>query len=89
VTSILLVLEIQRFKSVKACRPKARQAKVNANSSTNSIKSTNLFLLNTENTGNTEEVFIRIEILFNILIDFGYKIILQNFLLCELCVLGG
>ncbi|MDR2170242.1 MAG: hypothetical protein LBP59_08885 [Planctomycetaceae bacterium] len=35
---ILLVLEIQRFKSVKACRPKARQAKVNANSSTNSIK---------------------------------------------------
>ncbi|MDR2170220.1 MAG: hypothetical protein LBP59_08775 [Planctomycetaceae bacterium] len=34
----LLVLEIQRFKSVKACRPKARQAKVNANSSTNSIK---------------------------------------------------
>ncbi|MDR2169368.1 MAG: hypothetical protein LBP59_04430 [Planctomycetaceae bacterium] len=37
-TSILLVLEIQRFKSVKACRPKARQAKVNANSSTNSLK---------------------------------------------------
>ncbi|MDR2169225.1 MAG: hypothetical protein LBP59_03695 [Planctomycetaceae bacterium] len=35
---ILLVLEIQRFKSVKACRPKARQAKVNANSSTNSLK---------------------------------------------------
>ncbi|MDR2171704.1 MAG: hypothetical protein LBP59_16290 [Planctomycetaceae bacterium] len=37
-TYILLVLEIQRFKSVKACRPKARQAKVNANSSTNSLK---------------------------------------------------
>ncbi|MDR2171186.1 MAG: hypothetical protein LBP59_13665 [Planctomycetaceae bacterium] len=37
--SILLVLEIQRFKSVKACRPKTRQAKVNANSSTNSLKS--------------------------------------------------
>ncbi|MDR2172190.1 MAG: hypothetical protein LBP59_18750 [Planctomycetaceae bacterium] len=36
---ILLVLEIQRFKSVKACRPKARQAKVNENSSTNSLKS--------------------------------------------------
>jgi hypothetical protein len=36
--SILLVLEIQRFKSVKACRPKTRQAKVNANSSTNSLK---------------------------------------------------
>ncbi|MDR2171397.1 MAG: hypothetical protein LBP59_14740 [Planctomycetaceae bacterium] len=35
---ILLVLEIQRFKSLKACRPKARQAKVNANSSTNSLK---------------------------------------------------
>ncbi|MDR2169219.1 MAG: hypothetical protein LBP59_03665 [Planctomycetaceae bacterium] len=35
---MLLVLEIQRFKSVKACRPKARQAKVNANSSTNSLK---------------------------------------------------
>ncbi|MDR2171766.1 MAG: hypothetical protein LBP59_16605 [Planctomycetaceae bacterium] len=35
---ILLVLEIQQFKSVKACRPKARQAKVNANSSTNSLK---------------------------------------------------
>ncbi|MDR2170405.1 MAG: hypothetical protein LBP59_09720 [Planctomycetaceae bacterium] len=35
---ILLVLEIQRFKSVKACRPKARQAKVNANSSTNSLE---------------------------------------------------
>ncbi|MDR2170859.1 MAG: hypothetical protein LBP59_12015 [Planctomycetaceae bacterium] len=35
---ILLILEIQRFKSVKACRPKARQAKVNANSSTNSLK---------------------------------------------------
>ncbi|MDR2170816.1 MAG: hypothetical protein LBP59_11790 [Planctomycetaceae bacterium] len=35
---ILLALEIQRFKSVKACRPKARQAKVNANSSTNSLK---------------------------------------------------
>ncbi|MDR2169654.1 MAG: hypothetical protein LBP59_05885 [Planctomycetaceae bacterium] len=34
---ILLVLEIHRFKSVKACRPKARQAKVNANSSTNSL----------------------------------------------------
>ncbi|MDR2171738.1 MAG: hypothetical protein LBP59_16465 [Planctomycetaceae bacterium] len=34
----LLVFEIQRFKSVKACRPKARQAKVNANSSTNSLK---------------------------------------------------
>ncbi|MDR2169473.1 MAG: hypothetical protein LBP59_04955 [Planctomycetaceae bacterium] len=26
--NILLVLEIQRFKIVKACRPKARQAKV-------------------------------------------------------------
>ncbi|MDR2172173.1 MAG: hypothetical protein LBP59_18665 [Planctomycetaceae bacterium] len=35
---IQIVLEIQRFKSVKACRPKARQAKVNANSSTNSLK---------------------------------------------------
>ncbi|MDR2172069.1 MAG: hypothetical protein LBP59_18145 [Planctomycetaceae bacterium] len=35
--NILLVLEIQRFQSVKACRPKARQAKVNANSSTNSL----------------------------------------------------
>ncbi|MDR2171623.1 MAG: hypothetical protein LBP59_15885 [Planctomycetaceae bacterium] len=35
---ILLVLEIHRFKSVKACRPKARQAKVNANSSTNSLE---------------------------------------------------
>ncbi|MDR2168722.1 MAG: hypothetical protein LBP59_01105 [Planctomycetaceae bacterium] len=34
---IQIVLEIQRFKSVKACRPKARQAKVNANSSTNSL----------------------------------------------------
>ncbi|MDR2170951.1 MAG: hypothetical protein LBP59_12480 [Planctomycetaceae bacterium] len=34
---ILLVLEIQRFKSVKACRPKSRQATVNANSSTNSL----------------------------------------------------
>ncbi|MDR2169019.1 MAG: hypothetical protein LBP59_02650 [Planctomycetaceae bacterium] len=33
---ILFVLENQRFKSVKACRPKARQAKVNANSSVNS-----------------------------------------------------
>ncbi|MDR2169231.1 MAG: hypothetical protein LBP59_03725 [Planctomycetaceae bacterium] len=35
--NILLVLEIQRFKSVKACRPKARQAKVNENLSTNSL----------------------------------------------------
>ncbi|MDR2170039.1 MAG: hypothetical protein LBP59_07855 [Planctomycetaceae bacterium] len=35
--SILLVLEIHRFKSVKACRPKTRQAKVNANSSTNRV----------------------------------------------------
>ncbi|MDR2170511.1 MAG: hypothetical protein LBP59_10250 [Planctomycetaceae bacterium] len=34
---ILLVLEIQRCKSVKACRPIARQAKVNANSSANSL----------------------------------------------------
>ncbi|MDR2169752.1 MAG: hypothetical protein LBP59_06395 [Planctomycetaceae bacterium] len=34
----LLVLEIQRFKSVKACRPIARQAAVNANSSANSLK---------------------------------------------------
>jgi uncharacterized OsmC-like protein len=31
------VLEIQRLKSVKACRPIARQAKVNANSSANSL----------------------------------------------------
>ncbi|MDR2171035.1 MAG: hypothetical protein LBP59_12905 [Planctomycetaceae bacterium] len=31
--SIQIVLEIQRFKSVKACRPKTRQAKVNENSS--------------------------------------------------------
>ncbi|MDR2172497.1 MAG: hypothetical protein LBP59_20340 [Planctomycetaceae bacterium] len=38
VVFILLVHEIQRFKSVKACRPKARQAKVNANSSTNSLE---------------------------------------------------
>ncbi|MDR2168562.1 MAG: hypothetical protein LBP59_00275 [Planctomycetaceae bacterium] len=38
---ILLVLEMQRFKSVKACRPKSRQAKVNANSSTNSLKALN------------------------------------------------
>ncbi|MDR2171786.1 MAG: hypothetical protein LBP59_16705 [Planctomycetaceae bacterium] len=37
-TSILLVLEIQRLKSVKACRPIARQATVNANSSANSLK---------------------------------------------------
>ncbi|MDR2169783.1 MAG: hypothetical protein LBP59_06550 [Planctomycetaceae bacterium] len=36
--SIQYVLEIQRLKSVKACRTKARQAKVNANSSTNSLK---------------------------------------------------
>ncbi|MDR2171246.1 MAG: hypothetical protein LBP59_13970 [Planctomycetaceae bacterium] len=35
---ILLVLEMQRFKSVKACRPKTRQAKVNENSSTNSLE---------------------------------------------------
>ncbi|MDR2168744.1 MAG: hypothetical protein LBP59_01215 [Planctomycetaceae bacterium] len=37
-TSILLVLEIQRFKSVKACRPKSRQSKGHENSSTNSLK---------------------------------------------------
>ncbi|MDR2170154.1 MAG: hypothetical protein LBP59_08435 [Planctomycetaceae bacterium] len=36
-TFILFVLEFQRFKSVKACRPKARQAKVNENSSVNSL----------------------------------------------------
>ncbi|MDR2171074.1 MAG: hypothetical protein LBP59_13100 [Planctomycetaceae bacterium] len=35
---ILLVLEIQRFKSVKACRPKNRHATVNANSSTNNLR---------------------------------------------------
>ncbi|MDR2171669.1 MAG: hypothetical protein LBP59_16115 [Planctomycetaceae bacterium] len=35
---ILLVLEIQRLKSVKACRPIARQAAVNANSSANSLE---------------------------------------------------
>ncbi|MDR2170250.1 MAG: hypothetical protein LBP59_08925 [Planctomycetaceae bacterium] len=34
---IQFVLEIQRFKSVKACRPKSRQAKVNENSSANSL----------------------------------------------------
>ncbi|MDR2170151.1 MAG: hypothetical protein LBP59_08420 [Planctomycetaceae bacterium] len=34
---IQIVLEIQRFKSVKTCRPKARQAKVNENSSANSL----------------------------------------------------
>ncbi|MDR2172038.1 MAG: hypothetical protein LBP59_17980 [Planctomycetaceae bacterium] len=33
-----IVLEFQRFKSVKACRPKSRQAKVNENSSANSLK---------------------------------------------------
>ncbi|MDR2171345.1 MAG: hypothetical protein LBP59_14475 [Planctomycetaceae bacterium] len=36
--SIQIVLEFQRFKSVKACRPKTRQAKVNENSSANSLK---------------------------------------------------
>ncbi|MDR2170417.1 MAG: hypothetical protein LBP59_09780 [Planctomycetaceae bacterium] len=35
---IQIVLEFHRFKSVKAYRPKARQAKVNANYSTNSLK---------------------------------------------------
>ncbi|MDR2169261.1 MAG: hypothetical protein LBP59_03880 [Planctomycetaceae bacterium] len=35
---IQIVLEFQRFKSVKVCRPKARQAKVNENSSANSLK---------------------------------------------------
>ncbi|MDR2171646.1 MAG: hypothetical protein LBP59_16000 [Planctomycetaceae bacterium] len=35
---ILLVLEIQRLKSVKACRPIARQAMINVNSSANSLK---------------------------------------------------
>ncbi|MDR2169880.1 MAG: hypothetical protein LBP59_07055 [Planctomycetaceae bacterium] len=40
IRDILFVLEIQRFKSVKACRPKARQAKVNASSSVNSLKGT-------------------------------------------------
>ncbi|MDR2172450.1 MAG: hypothetical protein LBP59_20095 [Planctomycetaceae bacterium] len=35
---IQLVLEIHQCKSVKACRPKARQAKVTANSSVNSLK---------------------------------------------------
>ncbi|MDR2171426.1 MAG: hypothetical protein LBP59_14885 [Planctomycetaceae bacterium] len=30
-SSILFVFENHRFKSVKACRPKARQAKVNEN----------------------------------------------------------
>ncbi|MDR2171313.1 MAG: hypothetical protein LBP59_14305 [Planctomycetaceae bacterium] len=34
---IQFVLEFHRFKSVKACRPKTRQAKVNENSSTNSL----------------------------------------------------
>ncbi|MDR2172115.1 MAG: hypothetical protein LBP59_18375 [Planctomycetaceae bacterium] len=53
-TYILLVLEIQRFKSVNACRPKARLAKVTANSSTNRLKTTNLFLLTTKNT---DEIF--------------------------------
>ncbi|MDR2172323.1 MAG: hypothetical protein LBP59_19435 [Planctomycetaceae bacterium] len=38
--NIQIVLEIQRFKSVKACRPKARQAKVNENSMTNSLNVT-------------------------------------------------
>ncbi|MDR2169944.1 MAG: hypothetical protein LBP59_07375 [Planctomycetaceae bacterium] len=36
--TIQLVLEFQRFKSVKTCRPKTRQAKVNENSSANSLK---------------------------------------------------
>ncbi|MDR2172119.1 MAG: hypothetical protein LBP59_18395 [Planctomycetaceae bacterium] len=36
--STLIVLEIQRLKSVKACRPIARQAAVNANLSVNSLK---------------------------------------------------
>ncbi|MDR2171388.1 MAG: hypothetical protein LBP59_14695 [Planctomycetaceae bacterium] len=35
---IQLVLEFQRFKSIKACRPKTRQATVNENSSANSLK---------------------------------------------------
>ncbi|MDR2171151.1 MAG: hypothetical protein LBP59_13490 [Planctomycetaceae bacterium] len=37
-TCIQIVLEIQRLKSVKACRTKSRQAKVNENSSANSLK---------------------------------------------------
>ncbi|MDR2169346.1 MAG: hypothetical protein LBP59_04320 [Planctomycetaceae bacterium] len=37
-TIIQIVLEFQRFKSIKACRPKARQTKVNENSSANSLK---------------------------------------------------
>ncbi|MDR2170743.1 MAG: hypothetical protein LBP59_11425 [Planctomycetaceae bacterium] len=35
---IQIVFEFHRFKSVKACRPKTRQAKVNENSSANSLE---------------------------------------------------
>ncbi|MDR2168854.1 MAG: hypothetical protein LBP59_01775 [Planctomycetaceae bacterium] len=34
---IQIVLEFQRFKSAKACRPKSGQAAVNVNLSTNSL----------------------------------------------------
>ncbi|MDR2168817.1 MAG: hypothetical protein LBP59_01585 [Planctomycetaceae bacterium] len=39
----MFVLEIQRFNSVKACRPIARQAAINANSSANSLKGSQPF----------------------------------------------
>ncbi|MDR2169014.1 MAG: hypothetical protein LBP59_02625 [Planctomycetaceae bacterium] len=39
----MLVLENNRFKSVKACRPKTRQKMVNVNSSANSLKITLIF----------------------------------------------
>ncbi|MDR2169794.1 MAG: hypothetical protein LBP59_06605 [Planctomycetaceae bacterium] len=37
-SKIRIVIEIQRFKSVRACRPQVRQAAVNENSIANSLK---------------------------------------------------
>ncbi|MDR2170980.1 MAG: hypothetical protein LBP59_12630 [Planctomycetaceae bacterium] len=50
---IQIVLEFQRFKSVKACRPKTRQATVNENSSANSLNYILAIFLGTGRTNGT------------------------------------
>ncbi|MDR2168894.1 MAG: hypothetical protein LBP59_01990 [Planctomycetaceae bacterium] len=53
----MLVLEIQRFKSVKACRPITRQADVNANSSANKFKNTANQINQTKSIRNSGKIY--------------------------------
>ncbi|MDR2171733.1 MAG: hypothetical protein LBP59_16440 [Planctomycetaceae bacterium] len=83
---------MQRFKSVKACRPKSRRAKANENSSANSLKYrqpliTGFLFKRRKHRVLREEFFKNILYPISIIILNNVSIPIKNFPLCPLSLI--